>query len=245
MGNVYLGTMSENPLSNIVGEDKLTWFKSSSQYRALETIDGESMEFECNIFQGFTTLQLCNKIQELRSRISVQQENFTGRIIFMSMFNDISWWSKDNEKMRIKRQTRFDLCEKIFIRKMVIPRTWIKQKVVFCSWKQTTKRLGQSRRADDDQIRRKRIPSLPIHESIIQRSVPKQRWWKIINTHLRWWGDGWNSFSHNCFCWSAQYMRSSLRFVWRIQILACYNRETCFWQHNLTHCLCPQAWWKH
>ena len=26
-----LGKMSENPLSNIVGEDKLTWFKSSSQ----------------------------------------------------------------------------------------------------------------------------------------------------------------------------------------------------------------------
>ena len=27
-----LGKMSENPLSNIVWEDKLTWFKSSSQY---------------------------------------------------------------------------------------------------------------------------------------------------------------------------------------------------------------------
>ena len=26
------GKMSENPLSNIVWEDKLTWFKSSSQY---------------------------------------------------------------------------------------------------------------------------------------------------------------------------------------------------------------------
>ena len=27
------GKMSENPLSNVVWEDKLTWFKSSSQYR--------------------------------------------------------------------------------------------------------------------------------------------------------------------------------------------------------------------
>ena len=26
-------------------------------------------------------------------------ENFTGRIIFMSMFNDISWGSRDNEKV--------------------------------------------------------------------------------------------------------------------------------------------------
>ena len=29
-----LGKMSENPQSNIVWKDKLTWFKSSSQYRA-------------------------------------------------------------------------------------------------------------------------------------------------------------------------------------------------------------------
>ena len=31
----------------------------------------------------------------------------------------------------MKRSTRFYLCEKIFTRKMVVPRTWIKNKVVF------------------------------------------------------------------------------------------------------------------
>ena len=41
-----LGKMSENPLSNVVWEDNLTWFKSSSQYRALDKIDGEPLEFE-------------------------------------------------------------------------------------------------------------------------------------------------------------------------------------------------------
>ena len=49
------GKMKQNPQSNTVWEDKLTWFKSSSQYRALDTIDGEPMEFEWNIFPGFTT----------------------------------------------------------------------------------------------------------------------------------------------------------------------------------------------
>ena len=44
-----LGKMHQNPQSIIVREDKLTWFKSSSQYRALDTIDGEPMEFEWNI----------------------------------------------------------------------------------------------------------------------------------------------------------------------------------------------------
>ena len=46
-----LGKMSENPQSNTVWEDKLTWFKSSSQYRTLDTIDDEPMEFEWNISQ--------------------------------------------------------------------------------------------------------------------------------------------------------------------------------------------------
>ena len=81
-----------------VWEDKLTWFKSSSQYRTLDTLVGEPMEFEWNIFPEFTTLQLCNKVQEFMSKMSIQPEDFTGRIIFMSMFNDISWGSEDNQK---------------------------------------------------------------------------------------------------------------------------------------------------
>ena len=83
--------MNEDPQSNTVWEDKLTWFKSSSQYRALDIIDGETMKFERNIFPRFTTLQLCNKVQEFLSKMSIEPKDFTGRIIFMSMFNDISW----------------------------------------------------------------------------------------------------------------------------------------------------------
>ena len=93
-----LGKVNENTQSNIAWEERLTWFKSSPEYRAVDKIDGEPMEFEWNMFPGFTTLQLCNKVQELLSRLSVTPEKFTGRIIFMSMFNDISWGSKDNKK---------------------------------------------------------------------------------------------------------------------------------------------------
>ena len=39
--------------------------------------------------------------------------------------------------------------------------------------------MGQSRRTDDDQIRRKRTPSLPSHESIVSRNAQKQRRWKL------------------------------------------------------------------
>ena len=92
-----LGKMNQNPTSNTVWERQLGWFKYSPPYRTLDIIDGEPMEFECHLSLGFTTLQLCYKVQEFMSKMSDPSE-FKGRIIFMSMFNDISWGSEDNEQ---------------------------------------------------------------------------------------------------------------------------------------------------
>ena len=63
-----LGKMNENPRSNIAWEQRLEWFKSSPEYRTLDRIDGEPMEFEWNIFPGFKTLQLRS------SRVAVEIE---------------------------------------------------------------------------------------------------------------------------------------------------------------------------
>ena len=63
--------MNENPQSNTVWEDKIDVVqKFITEYRALDTIDGEPMEFEWDIFPEFTTLQLCNKVQEFMSKMS-------------------------------------------------------------------------------------------------------------------------------------------------------------------------------
>ena len=86
--------MNENPLSNIVWEDKLTWFKSSSFEHNWLWANGIWVEY----FSGSTTLQLCNRVQQFLSKMSEKPEEFTGRIVFMSMFNDISWWSKENKQ---------------------------------------------------------------------------------------------------------------------------------------------------
>ena len=84
------GKIFEKPQSNDAWEQRLGWIKSSQNYRNFDRIDGEPMEFEWNIFPGFDTLQLCDKIKDLLSRVGETSENFTGRILFMSMFNDIS-----------------------------------------------------------------------------------------------------------------------------------------------------------
>ena len=85
-----LGKMNQNPTSNTVWERQLEWIKDSSQYRTLDTIDGEPMEFEWNIFPGFSTLELVREVQKFMSNVG-EPEQFQGRIIFMSMFNDIIW----------------------------------------------------------------------------------------------------------------------------------------------------------
>ena len=49
------------------------------------------MEIEWKIFQGFITFGVLEKIQEFMKEQKCEPEQFKGRIIFVSMFNDIVW----------------------------------------------------------------------------------------------------------------------------------------------------------
>ena len=93
-----LGKIHQNPESNEAWKKRIEWITSSQSYRNFDGINGESTEFEWNIFPGFDTLQLCDKVKDLLSRLGETPANFTGRILFMSMFNDISCGTKDNEQ---------------------------------------------------------------------------------------------------------------------------------------------------
>ena len=98
--------------SNGAWEERLGCFKSSLEYRNFDRIDGEPMEFEWNIFPHRSSFKKSNKELLLRSNETL--ENFTGRIIFMSMFNDISWGSKDN-KIECKSNAKLvSLCARRF-----------------------------------------------------------------------------------------------------------------------------------
>ena len=57
------------------------------------------MEFEWKIFQGFTTLGILEEFQKIMTELECELEQFKGRIIFMSMFNDIVWDAKGNEEI--------------------------------------------------------------------------------------------------------------------------------------------------
>ena len=127
-----LGKIFENPQSNDAWEERLGWFKSSQVYRNFDRIDGEPMEFEWNILPGFNTMQLSEEVKSLLLRLGETPENFTERIIFMSMFNDISCGSRDNEKESMSNANLVSLfAKKIWNRTMVIYWSWFREKVVF------------------------------------------------------------------------------------------------------------------
>ena len=92
-----LGKILQHPDSNEAWKNRIAGVKSVKSYRDFDGINGESTEFEWNIFPGFTTLQLCGKINDLLIDLGQTPETFTARILFMSMFNHISCDRKGNK----------------------------------------------------------------------------------------------------------------------------------------------------
>ena len=101
---------------------------------------------------------------------------FQGRIIFMSMFNDIIWRSENNERECIANVTLVT-----FFAKRFPARRWSflglgSEKKWYSTFNERPRREWD-RVAEllMDQIQRKRIPSFPSHESIVSRNAQKQK----------------------------------------------------------------------
>ena len=92
-----LGRILQHPESNEAWKNRIAGVKAEKSYRDYDVINGEPTEFEWNIFPGFTTLKLCGKINDLLSDLGETPETFTRRILFMSIFNDISCDRKGNK----------------------------------------------------------------------------------------------------------------------------------------------------
>ena len=92
-----LGRVLQHLDSNEAWKNRVAGIQSGKSYRDYDAVNGESTEFEWNIFPGFTMLHLCDKINDLLSDLGQTPETFTGRILFMSMFNDIFCDRKGNK----------------------------------------------------------------------------------------------------------------------------------------------------
>ena len=61
--------------------------------------DGEPMEFEWKNFPGITTLEFLTEIRKLMAELKCEPEQFQGRIIFMSMYNEMILELKEMKKI--------------------------------------------------------------------------------------------------------------------------------------------------
>ena len=90
-----LGKVHQHPESN---EAWKGWIITDKSFRDYDGINGEPTDLEWNIFPALTTLQLYGNVTDLLSRLGEAPETFTGRTLFVSMFNDISRDGKGNEE---------------------------------------------------------------------------------------------------------------------------------------------------
>ena len=178
-----VGKILENPQSNDAWEQRLGWLKSSQNYRNFDRIDGEPMEFEWNIFPGYNTLQLNEEVKSLLLRLDETPWNFTGRIIFMSMFNDISCGSKDNEKECLANAKVVSLYVKRFGKGQWSFTGPGSEKKWYCIsedspqgvWDNMAERMLL-------EFAEEWMSNFPRYEPIVQKSTQKQRTWKIVDT---------------------------------------------------------------
>ena len=77
--------------------DQVSTVKMRHTFRELQGLDGEPIDFEWKISPGATVLDFLSEIQADLQGKHVTPENFSARIVFMTMFNDIELEKKGNE----------------------------------------------------------------------------------------------------------------------------------------------------
>ena len=95
-----LGGSSYQPVK--AWESKTKWYLETRYLKDLDRMAGEPMEFEWYNFPGFTTTRILDEIQKMMSESMCEPEQFKGRIIFMSIYNDIDWTKRGKKKIVLR-----------------------------------------------------------------------------------------------------------------------------------------------
>ena len=69
-----LGAMSDQPVE--AWKNQIQWYLENRHLKDLNRIDGEPMEFEWNIFPGFTKLGILEEIQKIMTELQCEPEQF-------------------------------------------------------------------------------------------------------------------------------------------------------------------------
>ena len=93
-----LGKVHQHPESNEAWKKRIEGITTDQSYRDFDGIKESRRNSSGTSSQDSQTLQLCGKVTDLLSNLGETPETFTGRTLFMSMFNDISCDKKGNKE---------------------------------------------------------------------------------------------------------------------------------------------------
>ena len=209
-----LGKIHQHPESNEAWKRRIEWTITDQSYRDHHGINGEPTEFEWNIFPGLTTLQLCGKVTDLLSTLGETPETFTGRILLMSMFNDIFCDGKGNQEECLANAKvvsifarKFGIGQRSFIgpgseKKRFSMEEHSPQGIWDCIAEEMMLEFAESR-----------CPIFRATTPLSRGNLKSKRTRKNVDTFCCGSGYNWDCFSLNYFCHSAQSLRSSCKHV--------------------------------
>ena len=188
-------------------EKQIAGVQSVRSIRDIDGINGEATEFEWNIFPGFTTLQLYGKINDLLSDWGQTPETFTGRTIYVNVQWHLLWQKRQQRWM-------FGECRSLGQWSLIGPGSEKK-----CYSAENSPQWAWDHIADEMLLEFAESRHLTFRAATpLSRGIHKERrTWKTVDTLRCRWTNKWNNFSLNYhFCQSAQCLRSSGGYMWRI-----------------------------
>ena len=231
-----LGDSGKLPIERCMGT-WLGWLKISSKLQKLWQNRRRANGIRVEYFPGFNTLQL-NEKSNLLLRLEETPENFIRRSFFVSMFNDISCRSKNNEKECLTNTKLVSSYAKRFGKgqwSFIDPRSekkwccvseykkygtiWLKR----CCWN-SQKVIVQ------------------FSALIVLRSTQKQRTWKIVNTLCCRPETFWDFFFVQLFLQiSLVFTEQSRRYVKSMKSFMKERGDPLWWDNQVFHPC--QVWW--
>ena len=222
-----LGKMNQNPTSTTVRERQLEWFRDSSQYRTLDTNDGQPMEFEWNLFQdslhGFPLTTSKNSWAKRANQNNSKDESSSCRCSMTSygesktMKRNVLLIPHLCHNSQNKNQQDVGHSSDLGQKQSSIPLTKKDQEengIESLKWwwsnseKADTQFSEQRVRSHEERSKAKEV------DNYRYTSVPMRERLKLFRRII-----SVNQLS----------IYGAIRFVWRIQKLSNKNRETCFW----------------
>ena len=108
----------------------------------------KSVQFHWHTFSGHTAMQIMREIQTFFG--PTEPCDFKGRIIFMSMFNNIERWTKDDQqKCLAKAREVTEYAKQFPVRSLVLPWSLTRTIVVSHALEQTKRSVGSHRQEKD------------------------------------------------------------------------------------------------